>query len=236
MNREHIGEHRTVGMKRIRIIAVILTGVFATCLFWILRRSSTDASRITPIEAVVEHDHHISAPESDSSTVGRIATATGAASRGGSRAFDYRMFRQMLSAADKERDAVTAVQRGRDPFYDQLLLMQVRDYAREERFRSRLMAVFGDDQDTLVGEVMCSEKFCRLELRGVGRIDVRERWQPLITRAVEPRGLKFFVIANDDDGNTITNYYFGLDKSWTVPDFYALGLLPARHAERHPLP
>jgi len=150
--------------------------------------------------------------------------------------FNDGMFRQMLSAAEIEKNTVTAVPKGRDPFYDRLLLMQGRDYAREELMRSRLMTALGDSPDTLVGDVMCSSQFCRLELRGVGKIDVREHWQPAITAAVAPRGLKFFVIAHDEDGNTFTNYYFGLDKTWTVPDFYALGMLPARHGERHPLP
>lgn len=115
--------------------------------------------------------------------------------------------------------------RARDHYYDRLLLQQGRDQAKEEQVLSRVMTVFADSPDTLVGAIACSAEFCRIDLRAVGEVDVNKRWQDDLFSAVEPKGLKFFVVANDDDGNTLTSFYFGRDKSWTVPDFHALGLL-----------
>jgi hypothetical protein len=115
--------------------------------------------------------------------------------------------------------------RARDRYYDRLLLQQGRDHAKEEQLLSRVMTVFGDSPDTLVGAIACSPEFCRIDLRGAGEVDVNKRWQADLFSAVEPKGLKFFVVANDDDGDTLTTFYFGRDMSWTVPDFHALGML-----------
>jgi hypothetical protein len=115
--------------------------------------------------------------------------------------------------------------RARDPYYDRLLVMQGRDQLKEEEILSNIMAVFGNSPDTLVGAIACSREFCRVDLRGVGEVDVIERWKKDLFAAVDPKGFKFFMVDNDDDGNTMTSFYFGRDRSWGVPDFKALGLL-----------
>ena len=87
------------------------------------------------------------------------------------------------------------------------------------------MDVFGESPDTLLGALACSPEFCRVDLRAVGKVDAFERWNRDLVAAVEPKGLRFFIVAEDDEGNTTTSYYFGRDTSWTVPDFHALGFL-----------
>jgi len=115
--------------------------------------------------------------------------------------------------------------RARDSYYDRLLVMQGRDQIKEEEIFSNVMAVFGNSPDTLVGAIACSREFCRVDLRGVGEVDVIQRWKKDLFAAVDPKGFKFFMVDNDDDGNTMTSFYFGRDRSWGVPDFKALGLL-----------
>jgi hypothetical protein len=130
-----------------------------------------------------------------------------------------------VKAADEVMTWPSSEEIARDGYYDRLLGKQGRDQAKEEQILSRLMAVFGSSPDTLVGSASCSAQFCRIELRGVGKVDVRERWHQDIVSAVEPKGLRFYVVDHDADGNTIANCYFGRDESWTVPDFNALGML-----------
>lgn len=114
---------------------------------------------------------------------------------------------------------------GRDRYYDRLLEMEGRDQRAEERLTTTLMKAFNDQPDILVGATACSPNFCRVELRGSGKVDAREQWREPVMAAVGPKGLTFFVIDSDDEGNTVMNCYFGRSASWTVPDFHALGLL-----------
>lgn len=116
-------------------------------------------------------------------------------------------------------------EKARDIYYERLLAMQGRDQKKEEQLQQRLMAAFGDDPDTLVGSVACSPEFCRIELRGFGEVDIRQRWEDKLSSAVEPRGLRFIVSAKDEEDTTIASCYFGRSHSWTVPDFHALGLI-----------
>lgn len=132
---------------------------------------------------------------------------------------------QPVTQVDDGTRLASAAEATRDSYYDRLLAKQGRDQAKEEQLLSRLMAAFGDSADTLVGAVACSSQFCRVDLRGVGQIDVRQRWQNDLYAAVDPKGLKFFIIGRDEDGDTLTTCYFGRDDSWTVPDFHALGML-----------
>jgi hypothetical protein len=131
----------------------------------------------------------------------------------------------LAQAAKPADDPPPLVARARDRYYDRLLLKQGRDQAKEEQLLSRLMDVFGDRPDTSVGEVACSAEFCRVDLQGSGKVDVRKQWQQDIFSAVEPKGLRFFVVSNDDADNTMASCYFGRDASWTVPDFSKPGLM-----------
>jgi hypothetical protein len=139
--------------------------------------------------------------------------------------FGPELTEQTAEVSDEATKPPPVATRARDGYYDKLLLKQGRDQAKEEQLVSRLMKTFGDRPDTLVGAISCSAEFCRVDLRGDGQLDVRERWQGDLFAAVEPKGLKFFIVASDDDGNTLASCYFGRDESWTVPDFHALGLL-----------
>lgn len=114
---------------------------------------------------------------------------------------------------------------GRDGYYDRLLAVQGRDSAKEADIAARMQKRFGEKPDTLVGATACSSEFCRVELRGVGKVDFKTQWHSDIVAAVEPKGLTFFIVDDDGDGNTVVNCYFGRKDSWTVPDFYALGML-----------
>lgn len=127
---------------------------------------------------------------------------------------------------DQTRKTQLVWNRAKDGFYERLLAKQGRDKAKEDQLMSRLSGAFGEGSDTLVGAIACSSQFCRVELQGVGKVNMQEpRWQQGVLAAVEPKGLKFFIVAGDDDGNTISSCYFGRDESWTVPDFQALGLM-----------
>jgi hypothetical protein len=132
---------------------------------------------------------------------------------------------QPVETAEEASKTPSPGDRGRDRYYDRLLVQQGRDRAKEQQLTSTMMAVFGDRIDTLVGPTSCSSQFCRVELRAVGKVDIRDHWQPEVTSAVDPKGFRFFIVNEDDDGNTIMNFYFGRDESWTVPDFRALGML-----------
>jgi hypothetical protein len=132
---------------------------------------------------------------------------------------------QVQGAAQEAAGDAPWAEKSRDGYYERLMVKQGRDQVKESQLQSRLMAEFGNDPDTLVGPVACSTQFCRVELRGFGEVDVRQRWQDRLFSAVEPKGLKFFVVIRDDDDTTITSCYFGRDKSWTVPDFRAAGLM-----------
>jgi|KBSMisStaDraftv2_1062788.scaffolds.fasta_scaffold194456_3 hypothetical protein len=141
--------------------------------------------------------------------------------------FNPEMFGPRSTPAD-EVAASPSWERGRDPSYDRLLLRQGRDQAKEQQLQTKLLAVFGDRPDTLVGSTECSSQFCRVELRGIGKVDIRDirdHWQSEVISAVEPKGLTMFLVDDDDEGNTIMSCYFGRDESWTVPDPRALGLL-----------
>jgi hypothetical protein len=219
-------------MKRRGMFALTLLSVIVL-LILVGRRGRLVGAEREPQATLRGSSGHVPGPATEPrAPVLRSGSPVGAGEYDPRRAFGPGALAKMIGAADAEANLAHAVERSRDLFYERLLLKQGRDHAEEERVQRQLMAAFGDDPDTLVGGVVCSPDFCRLELRGVGKIDVRERWQPPLTTAVNPKGLKFFVIARDDDDNTITSYYFGRDESWSVPDFATLGLLetpPARY-------
>jgi hypothetical protein len=139
--------------------------------------------------------------------------------------FDPKTPVQTVEMAEEASQAPSPGNRGREWYYDRLLVKQGRDRAKEQQLTSTMMTVFGDRIDTLVGPTSCSSQFCRVELRAVGKMDIRDHWQPEVISAVDPKGFSFFIVNDDDDGNTIMNFYFGRDESWTVPDFRALGML-----------
>jgi hypothetical protein len=130
-----------------------------------------------------------------------------------------------MAAIAKENPAPLRQPIARDGYYDKLLARQGRDPIREKQLQSKLADVFDDKSETLVGAVACSSEFCRVELQGAGTIDVRDRWKDELFSAVDPRGFRFFVVDQDEGGNTVADLYFGRKDSWTVPDFHALGLL-----------
>jgi hypothetical protein len=115
-------------------------------------------------------------------------------------------------------------ERSRDGYYERLLKSQGRDLGKEKELMPKLVAVFSNDPETAVGALACSREFCRVDLRGLGKVDVRKNWQPSLGVAVEPKGFKFFILERDQNDNTVASYYFGRSESWTVPDFYALGI------------
>jgi len=222
-------------MKK-RVTVLLALAALVIVLLALRRHRASDVKRddsVDPAAGRVAAAGSLDLPETSPSHAETTAPTSRQTSQ---ESFPPGMLAVMLNNADQEKRAVHAPQLARDAYYDRLLLKQERDYPKEEQLRARLMTALGNDPDTLVGELMCSTQFCRVELRGVGKVDVREHWQPALATALEPRGLKFFVISKDDGGNTVTNYYFGRDKSWTVPDFAALGIRPERRTGRGYLP
>jgi hypothetical protein len=120
----------------------------------------------------------------------------------------------------EDRPPPRAEERVRSDDYERLMARQGRDPSKEMQLLGRLTEVFADRSDTSIGEVACSAEFCRVELRANGKIENTDKhWQKDLFSAVEPKGLKFFVVAEDDAGNTLETCYFGRSDAWKAPDF-----------------
>jgi len=205
-------------MKKFRFVIVVLTLGLAGLLVVLRARGVLEADRA---------EGERTRPATSARTVvaqAQNAMGRRAIERGAHLTFSPAQL-TLPASAPVEAPIPSSADRVREPYYDKLMLSQGRDQAKEEQLLSKLTAAFGDSPDTLIGSVACSGQFCRVELRGVGEINVHDRWQRELFAAVEPKGLKFLLVDSDEDGNTMASCYFGRDDSWTVPDFRALGML-----------
>lgn len=209
--------------KRAAFVVIAIVGLLVLVLLRQKRTSGSSETAVGPAtgtEPTVPSEM-VTLPNRSQRTVPRASRQT---APGGSASPNLSLAR-MLEDAEQEKNKPVPTTQARDGYYERLLAKQGRDHAKEEQLQRNLLATFGDRPETMVGELACSSEFCRVELRGPNNIDVRESWQPDLEKALDPKGFRFMILTKDNADNTVANFYFGRDKSWTVPDFPALGIL-----------
>jgi len=107
--------------------------------------------------------------------------------------------------------------RARDPGLERFLEKQPRDGQLEEQLTLKLLDRFSADPNVSVGQVACTQEFCRADILASRLEEDRYRhYADGMASILEGERRRMFLLEEDDAGTRLT-FYFGREAGWRPP-------------------